>query len=815
MNPTTRSSRIREAKKRRLKLKPADDSLLTLFIKKCHDLGISPFMSTSDQICFLLHANSKNATNLQSITGPIHTSLHKLYLCHVQDMDPQHFQALGEVLLQTKPPTQEILLNYLDLSDEAFIRIAPALAELPDLIVLEAFGNSLSDQSAPYLASILSKSPSLQRLKLGDNQFTAVGVRQIASAIARSEVPLAQLHLGGNQIGPDGAEALECLRGVSKITSLGLRSNGIGPEGITHIAKLVSHPASGLVDIQLRRNALGDTGLASFAASIAKNSTLRVVELQDNGIGPDGVAALAKGLRGNSNCHAVSLNGNQVGDEGCEHVCRMLEHSPGITTLGLAQNGIGPAGASTLSAFLVSASGLRTQEDAERGKAGSGSTLSLAGLDLGHNAVGDQGAAALAGVFSSLFSLTSVDLSTNSIAVGGAVKLGAALADPRCHVRHLDLSGNELRNAGVAALSDALRVNTTLGRLFLTENRVSDAGGLALAQALQSNQALRHLSYGGQGKRANRIRAEVRRQIDAYVRHNRMTHENKLKDPSYKPPRRPAWRLARHTMTGSSDGLLRSNSMNMNEGGQPVISPAFFDLARAHPQWAQGPGHKTQRYSTPAKMGASSSHFTKGVVTRSTKGGHSHSHSHSHLDSDSQPRHSRHSTGISRPISLGNMQSTACGASSTPPGLKDGAFHSQPNRFPSWGVPQSRVLSTPSRPAWGHPGERGSVQSVSSSHSLFPSWSGHHALLHSHSDPALDMHDSIRGSMGISSRPTSITSVNSTGALSAGLVSLTAVSEPITSPNSPFSSAPPTSEPLTFTAFCETLPEAWKQFGNE
>ena len=84
----------------------------------------------------------------------------------------------------------------------------------------------------------------------------------------------------------------------------------------------------------------------------------------------------------------------------------------------------------------------------------------------------------------------------NNISDTGAVALAQALRD-NSTLLWLDLSNNNISDGGAVALAQALHHNSTLNGLDLSNNNISDAGAVALAQALHHNSTLELLNLYG------------------------------------------------------------------------------------------------------------------------------------------------------------------------------------------------------------------------------------------------------------------------------------------------------------------------------
>ncbi|XDV15804.1 hypothetical protein PO909_015800 [Leuciscus waleckii] len=98
----------------------------------------------------------------------------------------------------------------------------------------------------------------------------------------------------------------------------------------------------------------------------------------------------------------------------------------------------------------------------------------------------DEGCAALTSALRSNSHLRELDLSVNIIGDNGLTLLSDGLKDPHCKLEKLELSYCEITDEGCAALTSALRSNSHLRELDLTGNNLRDASVKSLS-ALKDN----------------------------------------------------------------------------------------------------------------------------------------------------------------------------------------------------------------------------------------------------------------------------------------------------------------------------------------
>ena len=110
-------------------------------------------------------------------------------------------------------------------------------------------------------------------------------------------------------------------------------------------------------------------------------------------------------------------------------------------------------------------------------------------LDLSSNQITDAGASTLSKALKqSTCQLSSLDLSNNQISDAGAASLSEALKESTCQLTALLLDGIQITSVGATSLSEALKQSTCqLTTLYLGNNQISDAGAASLSEALKES----------------------------------------------------------------------------------------------------------------------------------------------------------------------------------------------------------------------------------------------------------------------------------------------------------------------------------------
>ena len=207
-------------------------------------------------------------------------------------------------------------------------------------------------------------------------------------------------------------------------------------------------------------------------------------------------------------CTLLDLQNADVNDVGAAAIGEKLKLNAGLTTLWMGHNNIGDSGAAAIGEALgvntaLVEVGLNNNPNFESSAvrqliAGylaknqvikaivDGTATSITKAEANINGIG---AIAIAKALKNNTALATLDLSNNNIGDSGAVAIGNALT-VNTALATLDLSNNNIGDAGAAALGEALKDNNALAMLNLYYNDIGDAGATAIGEALKVNAAL-------------------------------------------------------------------------------------------------------------------------------------------------------------------------------------------------------------------------------------------------------------------------------------------------------------------------------------
>ncbi|CAE7347373.1 NLRC3 [Symbiodinium sp. KB8] len=238
----------------------------------------------------------------------------------------------------------------------------------------------------------------------------------------------------------------------------------------------------------------------AIAEALRTNSTLTSINLRGNNIGDEGAEAIAEALKTNSTLTRIQLAFNSIGSEGGKAICEALKSNSTLTSINLEGNVI----SLQVLAEIEKRCRLERFEDSraapEAAKAWTGrvriedlaerlnehcnpSKLSLSRFgrrQRGLKAV--EEVKAISEALKSNSTLTSIDLTEWFIGDKGAQAIGEALKT-NSTLTSINLQGNDIGGEGAEALAEALKSNATVRGILLCGNDIPRECKQALAEA--------------------------------------------------------------------------------------------------------------------------------------------------------------------------------------------------------------------------------------------------------------------------------------------------------------------------------------------
>jgi NAD(P)-dependent dehydrogenase (short-subunit alcohol dehydrogenase family) len=251
-------------------------------------------------------------------------------------------QSLATLVRENRTLTT-IFLGCNLITSKGAAELADALKHNPSVRGLWLKRNDIGSESADSLAELIRDNPNLRTLDLVQTGLRADKVASIAKAVVGSPSGVERLYLCGLGIeGNDIDWLIELLSAPSALRALYLGANRLGEAGVHRLAERLVD--SKLTTVSLASNGIGPAGMLALTRALQHQETIisldlgmdpsaGVVEAQDNHFGDEGATALADLLGQNDTLQHLRLGGNRIGDSGLTAIADALQENHTLRTL--------------------------------------------------------------------------------------------------------------------------------------------------------------------------------------------------------------------------------------------------------------------------------------------------------------------------------------------------------------------------------------------------------------------------------------------------------------------------------------------------
>jgi len=274
----------------------------------------------------------------------------------------------------------------------------------------------------------------------------------------------------------DKVSSLPSVESLKKVTGMIDGSNkGLSDaDGAALIWALAINCGAALTEFSLSRNKLGNQTAVALAQYLRFNSSLISADLHDNMVGDIGALALAKGLPCNATLQTLRLSKNEITLTGSIGVFEGLTRNHAVKHVTMETAG------------GVMSPGI----DIHRLKG----VVPADVIDFSSRHLGPLSAAIIAKLIERYRpQLHSLEIDKNAILKEGA-KYIAEMLKTNDEIKTLDVRFCSLGPEGMAALVEALQVNTSVDRLLAISNHLGSKGAEVFHGALLPTSSLRFIT---------------------------------------------------------------------------------------------------------------------------------------------------------------------------------------------------------------------------------------------------------------------------------------------------------------------------------
>ena len=336
---------------------------------------------------------------------------------------------------------------------------------------------------------------SLIYLDLRSNTMSAVMIDDLADLIKKNKL-LEYVFLSNNNLQPSAVALLKAFKHTKRLKGLSLNNSNMGATAADYLANIIKNnrlieilqlssnnlQSSVLVVLQAlqetsnlkildlsNNNITGDKVANDVAAAIKSNSCLKQLGLGNNEL-KSSVIPILRALTENKTLEVLDLQNNNMTDDVTEILAKVITENTSLSRLYLAHNNF----QSSAVAILKALKGISKLE----------------ALDLSYNNMTGNMADDLADVIKHNTCLVQLCLAGNDLKSSTSVILQALKGHSTLKI--LDLCKNSLTNVIVGNLADAIKSNTSLEQLYLSNNDLKSSASVIL-QSLKTTSKLNTL----------------------------------------------------------------------------------------------------------------------------------------------------------------------------------------------------------------------------------------------------------------------------------------------------------------------------------
>lgn len=413
-------------------------------------------------------------------------------------------------LFQNDPTLKELHLANSDCSDVALIALTDALKLNTMVTTVVLDGNSITNEGARLLAEMLFVNRSVTTLSLKSNHIGVLGAEALVAAL-ESNCKLTVCNIEGNDM-----IVGEVCKELDILTRLNAKPASL-KDSVLAIKRQKAPKFLNLSRAEIARaehrelthdnlHHLDDWAAETLAFYLKSDACVEHLDLSFHHIGDEGVLHLAEMLRVNRTLDKVNLQGNLITVVGVDHLVDALEVNNSCRFVCLMKNLVGHQDVVRLEWALVLNRQPLTLKPLLPMLAANNVELTQLVLDVSdsHRHFDDVTARLVCDALRHNTTVRHLQITNSKISVVGAKFLADILSFNR-YIRVLDLTSNPLADGGVD-IAKAVTWNTSLTQLILKNTSLTLDGAAHFADMLKENATLLELdlsynsSIGGAGK---------------------------------------------------------------------------------------------------------------------------------------------------------------------------------------------------------------------------------------------------------------------------------------------------------------------------
>ena len=408
-----------------------------------------------------------------------------------------------EIVLLNNPKMKDLDLSF---NNSDMIKVFTGMKNMLNLVKINISHNSISDEAADKLATVLPHNISLQELDLSYNDLSASAVLKILKGM-KSIFNLIKINISHNMITNETADELaNLLLHNTKLKELHLSHIDLTTSKAKRIFKGMKNILN-LLAINVSHNDINDEITDELAIIFCHNPSLQEVDISHGKLSTSGAVNIFKGMKNISKLVKLNISHNTITDKAANELANVLFNNTSIQKLNLSCNHLttcainvfkGMKNIINLTVLNISHNMITDEAANYFGTAlhntlrkldlsfnhltASGfckilkSVSNLTVLNISHNMITDEAAENLATILSHNDKLESLDLSYNCFGSKGCIKIFTGI-NLKLHLRKLNISCNHITtNEAAECIANFLNHNLEMEELDISNNFMQAAG---------------------------------------------------------------------------------------------------------------------------------------------------------------------------------------------------------------------------------------------------------------------------------------------------------------------------------------------------
>ncbi|XP_074067363.1 protein NLRC5 [Macrotis lagotis] len=397
-------------------------------------------------------------------------------------------------------PRKTLRLTRLNLQQQHIIKLATLVGQVPMLTDLILAKYTVSLPGLQLLLNLVRMTSGILRISVEEPWVATASVTTLMEASVQTSGNITKISISSPQSLLHIEEAFPQQTENSAVASFRLVQCDLGASQ-TFFIRQVAEKYIRLQELSLSQVHLCDTSIQLLKTLLPSLHELKKLRLTASKMSPEGVCQVASGLSHCQTVEEIDLSKNEFSVEGTRILMEALKGKNQLRSLNLSYLKLDDLALKILAQSLQGMSFLQRLDLSNSGLSSSSScsylsdslrdASSLEDLNLSHNQMEDAGVQHLSAILPTLPQLRKIDFSGNSISPAGGKDLAEALA--LCfQVEELHLGANKIGDLVAIKLAQNLPYHLKI--LYLCSNQIGIKGTLSLGQALARWQQIEEIS---------------------------------------------------------------------------------------------------------------------------------------------------------------------------------------------------------------------------------------------------------------------------------------------------------------------------------